>query len=1255
MTSGIEPDVSPYASALAARWYADEPGAAHRRLSGSLVSADLSGFTALSERLAALGKEGAERLTATVNGAFSALIDAAAREGGDVLKFGGDALLIWFEGSDDAVRAARAGARMQRSLAAPRFARAGLRMSVGAHHGVFDMFLVGQPDWRELVLLGEPVTTTVGLESAAQAGEVLVSTALAKALPTPWRGPKRHLGVVLDLPSVPMPRRPVPPPPSYDVRELMAPTLRDEVRALASLGGEHRLATIVFLELEGTDQSLAVHGPEAMTRSLDSLVRATQADATAYSVQFLYTDVIADGVKLIITAGAPTTTANDEQAALRFALDLVHGDPKAKLRAGVNRGRVFAGFLGSETRRTYTVMGDPVNLSARLMAHAQPGQVVASSETVEASGVELRTTHLPPFLVKGKSQPIDAVVVDGIAEVRRPTRPLDLPLVGRDAELARLDTLVDGLTEGAGVAVELLGDAGIGKSRLVREIAGDDRIVARVTVACQPYETHTAYAAARQLIRRVLGIPQDADRVTAGELLTHAVARVAPALAPWVPLIAAPADAQVAFTPESAAVAEQFRTAKTHEAVADLLLAMLPAPSLVHIEDAYYADQASIGLFDVLAARVPAWPWLLIGSRRPTSPVLFTRESAETLKLEPLSTEAVSALAHSALVSAIVSQQIGDLSAMAERSSGNPLFALQLVEARQAGVADDDLPESIERVLAERLDRLTPIDRTLLRHAAVLGARFDTDLLGELLVESGEPAPGAEVWDRLVDLVERDTDQHYRFRHLLYRDVAYEGLPYARRKDLHRHVGELLEQAPVPDVSLLSEHFSRADDPERTWRYSVLAGDMAWANLAVSEAATAYERALDVRRRLRGLEPAEVARVAETLGDVLERLARYEDADRRYQQAEKTASADVESQARLVCRRGELRERVGKYERALQWYARGLTLLEGSGRPGAEARLLIAAAGVHHRLGQFHEVVSLATQAAASAVSSGDLRAEAHAEQLIQVGTSNLGGVAGIEHGYRALSLYEGLGNVAGQAAVHANLGVALYFAGEWERSAEHYGAAIDLYESAGDVVMSATERNNLGEIWSDQGRWHDAITCFEDALSVFSRVGYPIGAALAIGNLGRAQARAGMVEPSVAELRKALGSFTSLNAAAFIVETRIRLVEALLLAGRGEDVTSELDRLVDEVDQGAGFPGSAAALERLRSWRERQRGDLAKATAAARAAVEFGERDGARFERALALHQLGDLVGDAQVVAEARSELDSLGVVRLPTLPLPI
>ncbi|GAB4002814.1 AAA family ATPase [Nocardioides ultimimeridianus] len=1240
-------------------WLRDAPDRIHQRLTGSLVSADLSGFTAMSERLAVLGREGAERLTGIVNGCFEALIAIADSEGGDVLKFGGDALLIWFPGADSALAAARAAARMQQTIRAPRFSRIGLRMSVGGHFGEFDLFLVGEPSWRELVLAGAPVTRTVELESAAGAGQVLVSPELASYLPEGWRGPATDTGILLDPPPLRRPRGVPEPDAGPTPLELISPSLREDIRALAQLGGEHRLATISFVEFEGTDHRLEEIGPAGFARSLDSLVRATQHLQGVYGVQFLYSDVIGNGVKLIATAGAPRSTVNDDEAALRFTVDLVHGDRRHKLKGGVNRGRVFAGFLGSPLRRTYTVMGDPVNLAARLMAKAEPGQVVAAADVLDHAHSEIRARELPPFLVKGKAQPIKAHVIDEVgAELLTANGPGDLPLVGREAEMARLSEWVGDVAAGRGRAVVVSGPAGIGKSRLIDEVAADDRLFTRVTVLCQPYSTSTPYAAARVVLRRLLGIQHSATPELAGQVLQRTVARVRPGLLPLLPLLAVPIGAVVAPTAEADAIAEEFVLPRTYDAVLELLTVMVATPTLIVAEDAYYADEASAGLFRAMALAIADYPWLLIAAARPgTAGVLDAGEEVdriERLELEPLAPEAAAELATTALGDAAGPADL----AAADRADGNPLFVLQLMEAVRAGVEADDLPESVERVIAERLDRLAPDDRTLLRYAAVLGPRFDVRLLDIVLKGAGQVLPDDVTWDRLGDLVEPESEKVRRFRHLLYRDVAYEALPFRPRAKLHQQVGELLEASSyADDVALLAEHFFRAGDHERTWRYSVAAGDRAWRQMAVAEAIAAYARAVGVRGRVRGVRPVEVGRVFEVLGDAYERSAQYERAESSYRASEKTRAGELglADQSRLIRKRGMLRERTGRFRQGIRWYGRGQVRLRELGATDVDPALLVATAACWERLGEYERHLDLAIEASRVAVSIGDRRTEAHACALAQYGFTVTGRNRDLEYGLRAVSIFEELNDAAYQGKALNNVAIARYYSGDWIAASRDWRTAAGLLLTAGDVMEAATVRNNLGEILSDQGRLDEAVAAFESALGTWSAAGYPLGCAVATSNIGRAHARMGRGPGAMTALASALGSFERLQARAFELETSLRIAESHLLSGDTAAAAEVIRSVETAVGEGHSFPGSDAFLARLNCWRTWQLGNAEAALTAAQKAVLLAEEGGARFERAVSLNDAAVLSGDPAVLAEAEAELAALGVVRLPALPVPL
>ncbi len=1257
--------VTPYHSRLEVEWLRSEPGVRHRPLYGSLMSADLSGFTALSERLAGHGKEGSERLTAMVNGCFTAIINASRIEGGDVLKFGGDALLIWFEGDDHELRAATAGARMQRAIGAARFSRAGLRMSVGVHTGKFEAFLVGPDDWRELVLAGQQISETVELEAAAEAGEVMVSRELAAHLPSEHLGERRGRGFLLSLPKVPLPRRPVPES-LADPSAKVAPRIQADVDALASLGGEHRLATVVFAELEGTDATVAVD-PAGMAESVDSLVRATLEKADRYRLRFLYTDVITDGIKMILVAGAPTSTGEDEEAGLRLASDLIPGDPKHKLRAGVHRGRVFAGFLGSEDRRTYTVMGDPVNLSARLMTKAEPGQVVASDDVVRRSRASFRLTPLAPFLVKGKKAPITAHVLGAPTGERRGQFQSTLPLVGREEELKALDQALASAAAGRGQVVELTGDAGIGKTRLLEAVAHDPRIVVLVATECQPYDGLSPYASAGTLLRRALGIPTDDSPAAAGELLRTTVQRLAPELLPMLPLLAVPLDADVAPTAEADAVAEQFRTGRIHETVAALLAAALPQTTMLVVEDVYYADGASLELFRTLADTVASRPWLLTVTRRPEGPGLVAdRGSGTVLKLAALSEAETAELTDLATGGAAFHPL--EHQAVTQRAGGNPLFLLQLVSSARDGTSAEELPESIERVIATRIDRLPPEDRVLLRQAAVVGRVFHPHVLDALRAGDGVHPATPRSWDSLGDLIEPAGADRWRFRHALFRDVAYEGLPFARRRRMHRAVGELLEAglAGEPDVALLSEHFWLAGDGERTWRYSVAAADHAWESYAVGEAIAAYRRALGVRRsRASQVDSGELAAVCEHLADALERAGHYEEAERTYRRASRAQppGSPVHDSGRLLRKRAIAATGRGGHTEAIRLLGRARAAVDSAPENdrivrAERAEILLHRSGVEHRLGHHREAYRWAEAAIVEAEAAESLRAQAHGLNLMQVMITHGVGAADSGPGERALAIFRELGDTHYEGNALNNLGVEAQERGAWQAAQEYFSASADAFDRSGDDIRAATARNNDAEIMSDRGDWAEAVATFRHVITQWDASHYGVGVAVARANSGLAAARLGDFDQAREMLQRARDHFDALDVASYALNTVVRLAETESLAGDLSQAAAHLEVYDVRAATTEPFPYTVLAHRRVVGWLAAQRGDL---TDARRHLLEAREaaRDVNRFEEGLALHSLGRVTSSvterAALDAEASAVFESLGVHRVASPPLPL
>jgi predicted ATPase/class 3 adenylate cyclase len=1255
---------APYLPLLVRTWEVEAPGERLRALEGSLVSVDLSGFTALSERLAAKGKVGAEELILVISGTFEGLIGIAERHGGDVLKFRGDALLILFRGADHELRACAASADMQWLIehAGPTRSSVGevhLRMATGIYSGGCDFYLVGTTH-RELLVTGPAATETVRLESAAEAGEIVVSEGTAAALDPAWLGTHRDGARLLDPPrDLELHATVAPPAPSpaeTDLALYVPAPLRGHL-AVEAGEGEHRVATLAFIRFAGTDGLLAAAGHDAVLEQLELLGEVVCNVADELAITWLESDIDADGGKLYLTAGAPSSAGDDEERMLRAVRRILDEQHGPELRAGVNRGPVFAGDVGGSTRRTFAVMGDTTNLAARLVGRAGPNELYATAAVLDRSRTRFETTH-QPYLMKGKERPVTAYAVGPVVGQREEEPREELPLVGRERELAVLAGAVDAARIRQTALVELVGEPGIGKTRLVGELQRLALGFQQLALRCQRYEMSHPFFAFRGLLRTLAGITPEASAEDAGSQLAPWVQAVMPDLAPWLPLIAVPFEATVPPTPETESLDPSFRRDRLHEVVEQFLTRMLMMPTLVVFEDAHWLDDASRFLLRHLAASPTPRPWLVCVTRRTEGEPVLPAGVGTVVELGPLADEDTVALALAAAGDEPLAGH--ELDAVTARAGGNPLFLRELVAASQTAGAAADLPESIETLITTRIDRLDPGDRLLLRYASVVGPAFDLSLLDEILVDGAVSAVELERWGRLAEFVAWEGADSLRFRHDLFRMAAYTSLSFRRRREIHGRLGAALEQRAADNrgeiAGLLSLHFAEAEEHEKAWRYAVEAGDNALRMHANVVAAELYERALSVAEHLPALPAADVASAWESLGDAAELYGGYRSADEAYGRARGLVAGDAAAEARLLRKEGVIREHEGRYDDALGCYARGLELVgEDEAGETALVELELARAGVRFRQGRFDEAVQAAERAAQAAARLEDKPSLAHAYYLLDLAHTRAGRP---ENPYKglALPLYEELDDPVGRASVLNNVGNDAYYEGRWDDARESYAQSGELCERAGDVVGVARARNNEGEILSDQGRLDQAVERFEHALRVWRAAGYRLGAALATSNLGRAAARDGRFAEAHELLERALVEFTEFGSESFARETRARQAEARMLAG---------EHRAAYAIAGAPPPDDApqvllALLERVAGYAALQNRDPAQARRHLEASLAHAREAGARYECAVTLHALAELAwrdggSDAETLQrEATESLEGLGVVALPRVPLP-
>src|SRR5919198_5042004 len=1259
--------LDPYVPRTLLRHLAETPDARVQAVDGTLVFADISGFTKLSERLARRGREGAEEVVETIGACFSRLLTVVYDNGGGLLKFGGDALLLKFEGEDHLARAARSAVGMRRRLreAGPLQTSAGkvtLRMSQGVHTGEILMFLVGSSH-REHLIAGPATSVVVQMEKLADAGEIVLSAQAARGLPRGCIGKAKGGGRLLSA-APPgddwAPSEPRYAPDEEAVARCLPVALREHL-ACGRQPPEHRSASTAFLRASGVDDVIARDGIDAAADALHELVSDIQAAADAQQICFLASDIDVNGVRILLTAGAPRVVGDDEDRMLLAMRRVIEGKRRLPVHIGVNRGNAFCGDVGPHYRRTYAVMGDATNLSARLMARAPAGELYATARVLDRAVTRFDLRALQPFTVKGKARPVEAWSVGPAVGGRARERVAEVfPLVGRERELAAIDQAIAAVRSGVGRIVELAGEEGIGKNRLLDELRARAGGMRRLHAACEPYTASSAYATWRELLRPLLGAAHDDPNDVVLDRLSAVVRESDPTLLPWLPLLAVAFDVDAPPTPEVAALAPQFRTARLRDAVVRLLERLLAGPTLIEIEDAHHMDHASADLLRAVADSVAGAPWLVAITRRDLASGFAAPDLPTVVRLEPapLSRAALLALAEAVTEKAPLAPHV--LALAVDRSGGSPQFLRDLLRAAAAG-GEDSLPESIEAAAMARMDLLALSDRALIRRAAGLGRAFDRRLLADVLDE-GVSRPDDRTWERLWRYFDLQDDGTVHFRSAVVHEVAYAALTYRTRRRLHAIVGARLQReagAGADDpAAVLSLHFARAGDHGRAWRYARVAADRARDRFAYADAATLYRRALDA---VRGLDAPteEVAAVWESLGAAHARIGELTAAHDAFRAARRLLAGDPVRESQLLHRHSLVDLDAGRVGPAARWAIRALGAADRDGARdamAARARATSTLATIRQRQGRMADAIELCHHAIGEAELAAEEAALANACYVLDWALVESGRPSEAVHSHRALEIYARIGEINRQAAVLNNMGGFAYRDGRWRDAVDLYRRGAEASLRAGDLADAAFGDCNIGEVLADRGRLDEAEVLLRRALRTWRGSGYDWGVAYATAILGRAAARAGRRDEAAQLLADARARFRALRVMGDVDWVEALLAEAEAFAGKPDQALTRADLLL----AGLGDAGRLGALlHRVRAFAFAQLDDVAAAEDALEASLAHARAQAEQYEVAVtldALNALGAVTGRPEPperVRERDAILARLDVERLPEPPL--
>ncbi|OBA75505.1 cyclase [Mycobacterium sp. 1554424.7] len=527
---------------------------------------------------------------------------------------------------------------------------------------------------------------------------------------------------------------------------------------------------------------------------------------------------------------------------------------KLLVRVGLNSGQVIAGEIGSGAFG-YTAMGVQVGLAQRMESVAPPGGVMLSVSTARLVNGAVALGEPEMVRLKGAGEPVTAYRLLGITDRRRATERSESDLIGRRWEMSAVEGLLDRALGGHGAVVEVVGEPGIGKSRLVREIAAmaAARDVQVFSTFCESHTSQVPFHAVARLLRAATGVE--------GLDAQAARARVRDQMSDADPEDALMLDDLLGIADPGAAIPAIDPDARRRRLAALVNAARLSRqiPAVYVVEDAHWIDEVSESMLTDSLSVIPQTPSLVLITYRPEYQGALTRvANAHTVALAPLSDSETAALVALLLGPDPSVDALGRR--VAERAAGNPFFAEELVRElaergvlggepgaymSSAEVGEVNVPATLQATIAARIDRLDRKAKRTLSAAAVIGSRFGPDLLTALGVE---PVVPALVAAQLIDQVRFTPEPEFVFHHPLIRAVAYEAQLKSHRSDLHRRLAAAIEagdQESDENAALIAEHLEAAGDLQAAYGWHMRAAT--WAtNRDIKAARLSWERAADI-------------------------------------------------------------------------------------------------------------------------------------------------------------------------------------------------------------------------------------------------------------------------------------------------------------------------------------------------------------------------------------------------------------------------
>lgn len=1199
-----------------------EEGSTHGYFEGVAIFVDLSGFTPLTDLLLQRGNEGADILSKVINHIFEPLVHLVYQNGGFIPYFAGDAFTGLFPLSrgimadnDAYLRLSSAMITTYNPLIPPHFglkAHSTVDIKVGVARGLVEWGIVGHGK-KSFYFRGMPIEASAHAQTLAQKGEVVVHhSVLDGSSLSSYESPVdagfhrfRHSAFERGAHQNPGVARIKHLPKQSILKQFLPAALLENG---PNLIGEFRMVVSVFIGFG----ELEVH------REFDEFANTVLVLANLYSGYFKEIDFGDKGGVMVVLFGLPVSYENNTYRALEFALELKKAveqfdtREQLKLHMGITSGKAFAGLIGGKERKQYAAAGNCVNLAARLMVQAEPGEILVDKELVR----EKQFVFQPKgsFFYKGFSDKIQTFQLLGH---RLETLAFKNKLIGRSAEIKRLTDFAKPLQEGnyAGLAI-VFGEAGVGKSHLCYELKHHlDQLSGQPPqwVICQadqilkkPFNPFIYF-----LKRFFNQSTENSQEVNSKNFEMHFVFfRNKYEAAPQV------ADESVAEYIRTKTVLAGLlgihikdslwdkldargRYRNTIAAISNLLfLEARVSPLVLELEDGHWYDPDSVVLLKELLKKASHYPILFLLTSR------YNEEGKKQWLIEPSVLESfqvprldidLNMFSRKAL-SIFAEEKLGGsadpsfIDLLQRTTNGNPFYLDQVLEyfveseslvqvEGKWNLRDKNLKfsNSINAILTARIDRLSLIVKETVKAAAVIGREFEVPVLNEVMQQQAfykkengntdlllknqiNQAERVQIWQAINEL-------RYIFKHSLLREAIYGMQLHTRLKELHQLIAEAIEKLYRDNLEEryvdLAFHYEQAENKDKTILYLEKSADYARRNFQNNSAIGYYKKLTSL---LDKENPQLQASVLLRLGSVQELIGEWKECIKNYYQALELAKAS--KNPALVGHAhnslGYFLMLRGDYQEAGEQLKVAAALYQEAGEPTGNVRVLGNLGNLFFRQGTYEEAKAYFEKSIDLAIRNGKPELVSQTAANLGLTFMNLGFYEqGIRSMLKQLAYCQDAGDKQGMASIYTNLGIVYFEKGDFDEALSCFEQGLNRARELGDKLLMAIAIGSMGSVFQKRGDYEKAESLFRNDLKVCQELGDKQGIAIAFGLLGELYSLKGDFEKADRFLSKNLELSRELGYQKGIAKALDNLGDVAFFTGKNEGAIDYYDEAI--------------------------------------------------------------------------------------------